>query len=140
MSHLAVHVCAKRCDRCLFSKNRYTTPSRAKQLTEANLAADAFFECHMSTRARGGYEDAGVRAERDSEENVMCRGFFDAYGMERPSQMARIVERLTPLTQSPYIFVEPVTLTPALPEPPYKFPEDWPWPTTPDAIAPGATA
>ena len=42
-------ICEKKCDECLFTKNRLVSVERAKELILECLENDQYFICHKST-------------------------------------------------------------------------------------------
>ena len=70
-------ICAKKCNECLYSKNRIVSAERAAELTRKVVREDGYFVCHKSS-IRGG-------------EEVVCAG-------SHPGQLVRIAGRLGVLT------------------------------------------
>lgn len=64
-------VCEKKCDQCLFSKDRIVRPGRVADIISQCRAKDTHFICHKS-------------------DDVVCRGFYDT----QTSQLIRIAQRL----------------------------------------------
>lgn len=59
-------VTAKRCDQCLFGKNKIVSDRRRSEVLESCIREDRFFICHKSTI-------------RDPTEEACCRGFYDEF-------------------------------------------------------------
>lgn len=57
-------ICEKKCDECLFTKNRLVSFERAKELILECLENDQYFICHKSTLKWG---------------TVCCKWFFDKH-------------------------------------------------------------
>lgn len=69
-------VCAKRCDQCLFSRNRIVDAARAREVIEEARKRDAPLLCHKHTLREALDLASGAQA------NVACRGYFDAVGSD----------------------------------------------------------
>lgn len=65
----------KRCDQCLFSRNKIVSNERRKSILDDCAKQGTFFTCHKATIA--GQE-------------ICCRGFYDAQG----SSLVQIAKRL----------------------------------------------
>lgn len=76
-------VAAKRCDQCLYSKNKIVTDDRRVELLESCNKDDKYFICHKAHGTGAG---------------VVCRGFYD----EQKNTACQIAGRLG-LT----VFVDP---------------------------------
>jgi hypothetical protein len=68
-------VCAKKCDQCLFDKDRIVSKDRMAEILQECRQNDSYFECHKGTI---------------EGESIVCRGFYDT----QTSQMIRIAQRL----------------------------------------------
>lgn len=65
----------KRCDECLFSKNKIVSDARKDQLLKTIAKKDNFFICHKSSLVGG---------------DICCRGFYDKHGKDsRVIRMAK---------------------------------------------------
>lgn len=73
---MSFKVMQRPCDQCLLSKNKIVPNASRYAILRKARAKDSFFVCHKATIA--GLE-------------VVCRGYFDAYG---GGQLGRIAERL----------------------------------------------
>lgn len=65
----------KRCDQCLFSKDRIVSAARRVEILRECVGKDTHFICHKASL---------------NGENVCCRGFFDS----QTSNLIRIMGRL----------------------------------------------
>lgn len=70
-------VMKRKCDQCLFTKNKIVSDKRKQDIIQSTVAKQGFFECHKATIAG---------------EKHCCRGYFDQLG--HTSQMVRIAGRL----------------------------------------------
>jgi hypothetical protein len=68
-------VCEKKCDECLFTKNRIVSEARMRALLADCAKRDTHFICHKATI---------------NGEEVCCRGFYET----RTSNLMRIAQRL----------------------------------------------
>jgi hypothetical protein len=80
-------VCARKCDRCLFSRRPLLSPARRRELLATCRSQDRHFVCHEH-----GVEGHGA--------DVCCRGFYDAN--PGATNLMRIAARLGAV-----VFVEP---------------------------------
>lgn len=73
-------VFAEKCATCIFRPGNpmHLRPGRLKDVVDSNLAAGALLPCHETTHGQ---------ADRE----VMCRGFYDAYGEE--VNVVRVMDR-----------------------------------------------
>lgn len=60
-------IMSKRCDECLFTRNRIVTKDRAAEKVAQCLATGKPFDCHKANLKK---------------RSVTCRGFFDVVGEE----------------------------------------------------------
>lgn len=70
-------VCEKRCDQCLFSKDRIVDEPRMREVLATCESEDKYFECHKHSMV---------------DAHVCCRGFYDKDPMA--TNLMRIAARL----------------------------------------------
>jgi hypothetical protein len=74
---LVFEVCEKRCDECLFSKNRIVSKARMSDLLLEACRNDSYFQCHKGTLVG---------------RKICCRGFYTRY--ERDVLIIRLAKLL----------------------------------------------
>lgn len=85
-----LRVAAKRCDQCLFGKNKVVSDTRRDDILRECARKDRYFECHKGT----------LRGDK-----VVCAGFVEAVNRDEiPNSTVQIVSRLGMLVP-----VDPVT-------------------------------
>lgn len=84
-------ICDKKCDQCLFSKNKIVSEKRKKEILKGCVDKDQFFECHKGT-IKGTVQ--------------VCAGYFERLGQGQ--QTIQVLQRLEKLTGQKLIqFVTP---------------------------------
>lgn len=78
--NLEILVCKKRCNQCLFSKNKIVSNERKKEILQQCKDKEEHFICHKGS-LKG--------------KNVMCKGFFDS---KYQTPMQQVAQRLNMLT------------------------------------------
>lgn len=61
-NELKVYMTSRRCDQCLFSKNKIVDNKRRREILKDCKESDKHFECHKGT----------IKGRK-----VMCKGFFE---------------------------------------------------------------
>jgi hypothetical protein len=83
-----LQVCEKKCDQCLFSKDRIVSGERMAEILRDCEREDLHFECHKGSIAG---------------RNVVCRGFYDQKTSKaiRFAQWLGVVKFVDPSTGKP---------------------------------------
>lgn len=68
-------VCEKKCDQCLFGKNKIVSNQRRKEILNNCVKTDSHFQCHKGTIVG---------------EDIVCNGFYSSYS----TNLIRIMSRL----------------------------------------------
>lgn len=81
---------SKACSQCPWLQRLDLRPGRLEDIRETCIERDTHFVCHKSLH-------------RGKENEVICRGYFDQLGHERPSQGMRIAYRMGRIFKVPAI-------------------------------------